>query len=184
MVCGFHIYFLDNNAFWRKFNAHGCKSYGVPWVDRRCRGIVGVYISGIGYLQIDLMDLGRISHGLHASLYIPPNFSFNDNCSATPSGTTPAFLIWRKKSMARVISQPYSASLPIDLYKYYALMFDLADLIFPIRIIKSRSYFLVASSIGNRWYLEPFWIMSIIFPSYSLWLNSLAILVGSWYYEP
>ena len=51
-------------------------SCGIYWGGRTCRILVGVCLSRRGYLPIGLMVLGRISHGLRASLYKDPHFNW------------------------------------------------------------------------------------------------------------
>ena len=81
-------------------------------------------------------------------------------------------------------AHPCYTSLSIDLYISDALRADHADLWSPLRSISSKSDFLVASSIGDRWEHNPFLIMSTIL-SFSSWLlNKFLIPVMSRNYEP
>ena len=61
--------------------------------------------------------------------------------------------------MLRIRAELFYTSFPIDFPEAAALSFDLADLWFPHNIIADKSDFLVVSSIGDRWYWGPFWIM-------------------------
>ena len=58
------------------------------------------------------------------------------------------------------------------------LRVDFAYLLFLLNIISSRSDLLVASSIGIRWYWDPFKIRSNILLFSSWWLNSFEISEG------
>ena len=80
--------------------------------------------------------------------------------------------------MFRGRAHPCSTSFPVYFSKSAALRLVLADLWFPCSIIADRLDFLVASFIGDRWYWEPFWTMSIIFSLSSWWWNSLDIPMG------
>ena len=95
-------------------------------------------------------------------------FSFTDDLFSNPSGTTPAFLMCSNESMVMGRNQPCSTSFCIAFSKAGALRFDLDYLLFPLNIIVYRSDLLVTSSIGNMWYWEPLWTMSIILPLFSL----------------
>ena len=86
----------------------------------------------------------------HLLVYHSPLSSI-ENCSATPSGTTPAFSRGCNESIVRGNAQLCSTSLSIDFSRATAFRADLADLWFPLKSTSSRSDFRVASSISDRW---------------------------------
>ena len=78
-------------------------------------------------------------------------FSFIENCSATPWGTTPEFLMLCRDSIVRGNAHPWSIYLLMTLFSAAALSIDWDYLWFPLSIIASKSDFLVSSSIGLIW---------------------------------
>ena len=76
---------------------------------------------------------------------------FIDNCSDTPSGTTPTFLMCIIDSIVMGDAHLCYTSFSVTFYRASALRADLSDLCFPLSSIGYRYYFLVASSIGDRW---------------------------------
>ena len=136
------------------------------------------------YLKMRLFNDGSDVPGKYQSwvvhLFMQRSpFSLIENFSAAPSVKTTALFIWRTNAMVRGRAQPCSTSFPISFSKAATLRFFLADLWFLCSIIVDRPYFLVASSIGDRWYWGPLWIISVIVSLSSWWCNMLDIPVGS-----
>ena len=90
--------------------------------------------------------------------------SLIENCLATPSGTAPASLMWPIESIVRGSANTRSTYLSITLPITARLRSEFDNFWFSIRIIASRSDFLVASSIGDRWYRDHFGLCSLFFP--------------------
>ena len=65
----------------------------------------------------------------HASFDIA--YPFIDNCSTTPRGTTPEFLICCRDSIVRGNAHPWSISLLMDLSSAYEFITEWDDLRFP-----------------------------------------------------
>ena len=78
-------------------------------------------------------------------------FSFIDNCSATPKGTTSAFLMFCRDSIVRDNYHPWSISFLMDLSSAAELIIEWDDLWFPLSIIASKYDFRFPSLIGSRW---------------------------------
>ena len=88
---------------------------------------------------------GTEQSGVTRLLIMHSPFSFIENFSATPRGTTPAFFMLCRDSIVRGNSHPWSISLLMALFSAAALSTDWDDLWFPLSIIASKCYFLVSS---------------------------------------
>ena len=74
-------------------------------------------------------------------------FLFIDNCSETPRGTTPAFLMFGRYFIVRGNSHPWSISLLMDFSSADEFISGWDDLWFPLSIIAPKSDFRVSPSI-------------------------------------
>ena len=84
-------------------------------------------------------------------LIYPPPLSFIENCSATPRGTAPAFLMFCRDYIVRGNAHSWSISLLMALSRADELSTEWENLWFPLSIIEYKSNFLVSSSIVSRW---------------------------------
>ena len=75
-------------------------------------------------------------------IYLSP-FSFIDNCSSTPRGTTPVFLMFFRDYILRSNAHTWSISLLMDFSSTYGFSSEWDDLWFPLIIIAFKSDFCV-----------------------------------------
>ena len=119
--------------------------------------------------------MGKISFGWCVSLCTSPSFHLS-RISCQPLVGRPQ-CSWHdglNPLWASISAQPCCTSFSIDFSIVSVLSVYLAYLLLPWRSMASKSDFLVPSSIGNIWYLDPFWIMSKIGYLYSWCMNIVA----------